>query len=77
MIRAWNERAEEKLIMVKLLDIKLTKQELDAGEQAAIKAGYSPKNARRTASRLLRTPAIREELLKRFAEQKDGHHDAH
>lgn len=35
--------------MEKLLDIKLTKEELDRGEAAAIRAGYSPKNARRTA----------------------------
>ena len=63
--------------MEKLLDIKLTKEELDHGEAAAIRAGYSPKNARRTASRLLRTPKIREAIIDRLAEQEEASHDAH
>ena len=46
--------------MTELLKIKLTKEELDRAEAACIRAGYSPKNARRTASRFLRTPHIRE-----------------
>ena len=45
--------------MEKLIKIRLTKEELDSAEAAAIKAGYNPKYARRTGSRLLRTPRIR------------------
>jgi len=48
--------------MDKLLRIRLTKEELDRAERAAIAAGYSPKSARRTGSRLLRTPKIRAKL---------------
>jgi len=54
--------------MEKLLKIKLTKEELDRGEWAAIQAGYNPKYARRTASRLLRTPRIRAAMRRRGGE---------
>ncbi len=56
----------------KLLKIKLTREMLDAGEAAAIKVGYSPKNARRTAARLLRTPAVHEEILRRLREREQA-----
>jgi phage terminase small subunit len=54
--------------MEKLLKIKLTKEELDISEAAAIEAGYSPKSARRTGARLLRTPKIRRAIERRLAE---------
>jgi len=56
--------------MTKPLKIKLTKEELDRGERAAIAAGYSPRNARRTAARLLRTPKIREAIGQFMRERK-------
>lgn len=62
----------EASVMQKLLDIKLTKEELDRGEAAAIRAGYSPKNARRTASRLLRTPAVRARIAEGLKQREDG-----
>jgi len=49
---------------------RLPKEVLDAGEAAAIKAGYSPKSARRTASRLMRTPRIIEEIRRRLHERE-------
>jgi len=45
--------------MSKLLKIKLTREELDRAEQAAIAARYSAKSAQRAGARLLRTPAVR------------------
>ena len=37
---------------------RLTKQEADSAERAAIAAGYSPKSARAIGCRLLRRPDI-------------------
>jgi len=54
--------------MEKLLKIKLTKEELDESEAAAIAAGYSPKSARRTGARLFRTPRIQRAIERRLAE---------
>lgn len=47
----------------------LSKEQLDRGEQAAIRAGYSPKSARRTAARLLRDPEIIAQINKALKEQ--------
>ena len=58
--------------MAELLKIKLTKEELDRAEVACIRAGYSPKNARRTASRFLQTPCIREIIDKAKAMEEEG-----
>ena len=54
--------------MEKLLKIKLTKEQLDICEAAAIEAGYSPKSARRTGARLFRTPRIQRAIERRRAE---------
>lgn len=56
--------------------ITLTKEELDRGEAAAIQAGYSPKNARRTAARLLRDPRVRAAIDERIEAQEEAESDA-
>ena len=51
---------------------KLPKEVLDRRELAAIAAGYSPKNARRTAARKLRDPRILAYMEKLEREEKEG-----
>lgn len=58
---------------------KLPKDLLDRGERAAIAVGYSPKNARRMAARLLRRPqviALLEQKQREAGEAQEAEADA-
>ena len=58
---------------------KLAKELLDRGERAAIAVGYSPRNARRMAARLLRRPqviALLEQKQREAREAQEAEADA-
>ena len=51
---------------------KLPKEDLDRLERACIQAGYSPKNARRQAARLLRRPRVQAEIERQLKEMHNS-----